>query len=297
MLFTKFYYFRVCFTDNFVGNNNNYPLKVLQEKQDQDKNVIFSPLSISACVGMLYLGSKGNTKDQIKRALFNHASDQELLTLAENLKGLFNVRSKAFNISLANRAYVQRSSPLLESYTNALTTKFSSDIVAVDFNDQTAEQINQWVSEKTNDKIKDLLPARSVGSSTRLVLVNALYLKADWEYKFDPQLTSPKVFYSTPTKNVTVNMMNAYRKYHMYKENSDVQVLGIPFRKLETGPELFMVFVLPKDRFGLKRYESKLNNIGQFNELFQQTNQVEIKEVMKVLDFSSIHITLSIFSH
>ena len=66
--------------------------------------------------------------------------------------------------------------------------------------------INNWVEEQTKEKIKDLIPSGAITSDTRLVLVNALYFKGDWDNKFDTKATLKQDFYTGSGKTVKVDM-------------------------------------------------------------------------------------------
>ena len=57
-----------------------------------------------------------------------------------------------------------------------------------------ARTINHWVKSETRDRITDLIPADSLNAMTRLVLVNAIYFKADRETEFEKDNTGPKMF-------------------------------------------------------------------------------------------------------
>ena len=78
---------------------------------------------------------------------------------------------------------------------------------------QSATAINQWVEEQTNAKIQKIITPDSLGPLTKLVLVNAIYFKGDWEAKFDKSKTSKGDFHVSPTKTVKTDMMFSVEKY------------------------------------------------------------------------------------
>ena len=73
--------------------------------------------------------------------------------------------------------------------------------------------INQWVEKQTNKKIKNLIAPGVIGPLTKLVLVNAIYFKGDWEVKFDKSKTSKGDFHVSPTKIVQTDLMFSNEKY------------------------------------------------------------------------------------
>ena len=78
---------------------------------------------------------------------------------------------------------------------------------------QSAAAINQWVKEQTNNKIQNLIGPESISSMTKLILVNAIYFKGDWEVKFDKSKTSKGDFHVSPTKIVQTDLMFSSEKY------------------------------------------------------------------------------------
>merc|ERR1712198_66283 len=61
--------------------------------------------------------------------------------------------------------------------------------------EEAADTINEYVEKKTRGLIDEIISLQDVGILTRLVLVNAIYFKANWKYQFNKQFTSP-MFYN-----------------------------------------------------------------------------------------------------
>ena len=78
---------------------------------------------------------------------------------------------------------------------------------------QSASAINQWVKEQTNQKIQDLIGPESISSMTKLILVNAIYFKGDWQVKFDKSKTRKGDFHVSPTKTIQTDMMFSKKEY------------------------------------------------------------------------------------
>jgi len=133
--------------------------------------------------------------------------------------------------------------------------------------------INQWVEDKTNAKIKDLLPDGTINSMTAAVLVNAVYFKGDWLNKFDPNSTQPGDFKASPSVKFRVNLMHATKKFD-YGRNRDLEfhVLQMPYK----GEELSMVVLLPFADDGLEALEGKLNAEVLLNAV-QETRNMKVE--------------------
>ena len=88
--------------------------------------------------------------------------------------------------------------------------------VGMDFGqaEQSRMAINEWVEEQTNKKIQDLIAPGSIRAWTKLVLVNAIYFKGDWQFKFNKEITRKGDFHVSKTKTVQADMMfNSEEEY------------------------------------------------------------------------------------
>ena len=115
--------------------------------------------------------------------------------------------------------------------------------------------INQWVEQKTANKIKDLLPHGALKPTTRLVLTNAIYFKGDWQTQFDKAQTKDEDFHLSPAQTKKVPLMHREGGFN-YFNGGTFQVLEIPYK----SNELSMVIFLPKDPGGLPALEESLTS-------------------------------------
>jgi serpin B len=103
-------------------------------------------------------------------------------------------------------------------------------------------EINDWVAEKTHDKIRDLLHKENVTSDTKLILVNAIYFNSAWLEPFDKAMTAEGPFRTGKDKQHNVSMMRRTGNF-LYGENSLAQWLKIPY----SIPGFSMLVLLPKE--------------------------------------------------
>ncbi len=118
--------------------------------------------------------------------------------------------------------------------------------------------INGWVESNTNNKIKEILKPFHLTQDTRLVLINAIYFKGNWEMQFNKDATKDEDFKISPDKKVKVPMMSLDMKginfpEFRYVETEDLQALELPYEERE----LSMLIILPKK--SLSDVEKKLN--------------------------------------
>lgn len=134
---------------------------------------------------------------------------------------------------------------------------------------ESREIINDWVAERTEDRIKDLLQENDVQSTTRLVLTNAIYFNAAWRFPFDEDATAPGDFTLADGSKVSVPMMTntAHMRYH---EGEGYQAVEVPYQETR----LAMVIVLPSD---LGEFEAGFDFVALSTLLgFQETRNVTI---------------------
>ena len=136
-------------------------------------------------------------------------------------------------------------------------------ITSVDYGNAEAacHTINTWVEERTESKIKDLIPSRILDGLTRLVLVNAIYFKGNWASQFDQSLTNDVPFWVTSDKQVQVPMMTQKHEFR-YGEGNGLQILELPY----AGDDFSMIVLLPREIGGLVKLEESLTveNLGRW---------------------------------
>ena len=219
-----------------------------------DRNICFSPFSISSAFAMTYAGASGATANEMRK--FLHYGEGIHDSNAALIKGLTGVPEASGRLLIANSIWPQRGYSLLSSFTGLLKKAYDAEVRPLDYK-KNAElsrlEINEWVADRTMEKIKDILPANSLNSESRLVLVNALYFKAPWLDEFSAAATSDADFFTAGGRR-TVRMMRSVR-YAPYFETEDFQVVKLPY---EQG--LFsMLIMLPRDRNGLSALEGKID--------------------------------------
>jgi len=209
-----------------------------------DGNILFSPYSISTALSMTYEGARGETAEEME-AVFGFLEDpSERLPSVAGIYNTLNEEGREYALHTVNALWVQQGYPVQEDYVDAIVSYYGGDVNALDFvaePDESRVTINEWVEERTNDRIKDLFPSGSIDADVRLVLTNAIYFKGDWLYEFDEEATSVEEFHVTPTTSVEVDMMSLRETFN-YAETDELQLLELPY----TGEDVSMLILLPK---------------------------------------------------
>jgi serpin B len=255
----------------------NFALDLFRTVSTPQANAFLSPVSISVALAMTYAGADGNTSAQMKRVMFPGVEDSKVHDKFSELMGLLNAPTDAaYKLHTANRLYAEGKYAFLPEFFDLLRSRYQSEVAMVDFvsaAEKVRSEINSWVSHITNEKIQDLIPTGVLDASTRLVLVNAIYFKGTWQKKFKEANTKKKTFHVQEGKEVQVDMMGQTASF-LYGGSEEVQVLGMPYRS-GGGRELAMFVLLPKERFGLEKFEQSLTG-EKFLDLIKKTSSTEV---------------------
>ncbi len=200
-----------------VDNNNAFTFDLYRSLQAQDGNLIYSPYSISLTLAMTYAGARGETESQMAQTL--HFLPQDGLHPAFNALDLqLAERGKAasdeetpLQLNIANAVWAEQTYPFLQSFLDTIALNYGAGVRLADFISQyetVRKEINDWVSNQTEEKINDLIPDGVLNPDTRMALVNAIYFKADWLSPFEAESTEDAPFHLLDGSEVTVPMMN-----------------------------------------------------------------------------------------
>ncbi|KFQ53183.1 Serpin B10 [Nestor notabilis] len=249
-------------------------------QEDGDKNILFSPLSISSALATVYLGAKGNTVDQMAKVKIGKSDIIHTAFKALNFE--INQPTKNYLLKSVNQLYGEKSLPFsfslaLQEYLQLVKKYYSAEPQSVDFvgaADEIRREINSKVEHQTEGKIQNLLPPGSVDSLTRLVLINALYFKGNWATKFEAEATRQRPFKINMHTTKPVPMMYLSDKFNWtYVESVQTDVLELPY----VNNDLSMFILLPSDITGLQKLEKELT----FENLSAWTSP-ELMEKMKM---------------
>nr|WP_164929846.1 serpin family protein [Brachybacterium faecium] len=161
-------------------------------------NAVCSPLSAQVALAMIGMGAAGSTRAQMEEVLGGPMDElaasantlaQVLAAVGDRERELAKEEApEPATASLVNGTWVQEGMEVREPFLEDLATWFGSGLFEADFVDEAAREqargeINGWVADSTNDLVEDIVPEGALTKSTRLVLVNALHLKAAWPKK------------------------------------------------------------------------------------------------------------------
>ncbi len=217
-------------------------------------NFACSPFSLATALTMTWAGAKGATADQMKKALHAEGTAADVLRATGAVIG--NLERGPNTFRSVNRLFGEKSYPLEPGFTETMKLA-AAPMEALDFKgayEAARGRINGFVSQQTEGKIQDLIPQGGVDGDTRLVLVNALYLKAEWSNQFEAESTRPASFEVAKGNEKKVPTMH-HTAHFRFAATDGVKLLEMGY----TGGDFVMTFVLPDAVDGLDAVEGRLS--------------------------------------
>jgi serpin B len=244
---------------DIVRGDNQFAVDLCAQldREQPDKNLFFSPTSISLALAMTAAGARGPTQSEMVKVLHLDADLTQAHAHYHQLLEKWNAvgEKRAYQLRVANRLWGQKGYPIHPEFLALTHEQYGAEMLLVDFAQAAAasREINHWVEQQTNGKINNLIPPASLNALTRLVLTNAVYFKGDWAQPFDKRNTREEDFTVSAQAKVKVPLMHQQTKMG-YAEEETFQVLEMPY----AGRELSMVVLLPKKFDGLPTLEKAI---------------------------------------
>jgi serpin B len=238
-----------------------------------NENLCISPYSIESALAMTFAGADGDTRAEMARVLhfasdsgnaapsfasLQHSLEEMSVKTAELAK-----KSKEFGgpiepitLNIANRLFAQKGYDFRQDFLSLVKQNYGAAFEPIDFTVNpaaAAQHINKWVADQTRDKIRDLIPENALNRLTRLVLANALYLKAAWADAFSAKTTQPESFHVRGGAPTNVPMMRKTARFG-YVKRQGFSAVSVPY----VGDDLQFLVLLPDEVNGLRAVESKL---------------------------------------
>jgi serpin B len=272
-----------------VSGNSAFALELYQAFREREGNLFYSPYSISLALAMTYAGARGETAQQMADTLHFALSQERLhpvfnsldLELSQRGQSAKGKRGREFKLNIVNDIWGQKDHEFLPEFLDTLAENYGAGLRVVDFKGAPEEAcitINEWVSDQTEGRIKDLVPLELILAPPRprLVLTNAIYFDVAWQYAFNKDRTKDGLFYLLDGNAVTVPMMRQTRTFG-YAEGDGYQAVEL----LYDGGELSMVILLPQ--------------AGQFEILEGSLDAQQASAILGKLERQEVRLTMPRF--
>ncbi|XP_063633839.1 serine protease inhibitor-like [Cydia splendana] len=221
------------------------------------QNFAVSPLSVWSVFSLLAEGSAGDTFQELMKELQlpqDLRATQELHLAAESI-----LRSNDPDLVIHKQAalFPECSLEIHQEFCQA-ANMYRTGVYSVDITNTTrlAHDINYYICVATEGQIRNAVKEEFL-RDLRLLIVDALYFKANWTHPFDPTATREEDFYNGQGKTIgRVNMMFHKASHNVGDSNSiGAQILEMTYGKHE---EFSMLILLPFEGMPLKTLLSNL---------------------------------------
>jgi serpin B len=270
-----------------VEGNSAFAFDLYHALSEGDNNLFYSPYSISLALAMTYAGACGETAQQMADTLHFTLSQDRLhpafngldIELSQRGEGAQGKDGEGFRLNIVNAIWGQKDYEFLTTFLDTLAENYGAGLRLLDFISAPEESritINRWVSDQTEGRIEDLIPQGLIDTLTRLVLTNAIYFNAAWQYPFDEKMTEDGPFYLLQGGQVTVPMMKQTESFG-YTEGDGYQAVELRY----DGGELAMVVLLPQS--------------GQFATFQETLDAQRVAAIIKALEPTRVALTMPQF--
>jgi serpin B len=272
---------------SLVEGNSAFAFELYQALKGEEGNLFYSPYSISLALAITYAGARNETAEQMADTL-HFILEQDRLhpafnwldaELASRDEGAEGKDGEGFRLNIVNAIWGQKDYEFLTEFLDVLAENYGAGLRILDFINETEKSrliINDWVSNQTEGRIEDLIPPGEIDALTRLVLTNAIYFNAAWEYPFDGNITADGPFYLLDSGQVIVPMMKQTESFG-YTEGKGYQAVEL----LYDGGELSMVILLPE--------------AGKFQAFEEGLQAQKISDIISSLQSTRVTLTMPQF--
>jgi serpin B len=276
-------------TGNITAQNrtnnpdNQFALEFYKQIADSEKNFFFSPYSISLALAMTYEGAEGETAEEMRKVLhFPESKEETRESFASNKRVMTQSPDEdKYIFKIANAVWAAEHIKFKKSFFEHIKSGYGAPVNTVDFKDpkprnNARKEMNRWTENNTEGKIKDLIKPTDLSTETIMVLINAVYFKAQWANTFKESKTKDDSFHAFD-ENITTAFMHQTKRMKYYKDNL-ISALEIPYY----GNKASMHILLP-------------HNSKNFDKLLNKLDTIYFNKIKETAEYTSVQLKLPKF--
>jgi len=254
---------------DFVNGNTQFAANIFQKfsDKDSDKNVFFSPFSLSMALSMVYQGADTTTKEEMTETLnYSGMSIEEINQSYIDYMNYFKNLYPQVELNVANSIWAREGFIAKESFIEKNKEVFDAPYSNLDFSkDESCDIMNKWISDSTKGKISKMLNP-PISDNIVMYLMNAIYFNGNWAEKFDVSRTKDGTFTNIKGEQKTVPMMNKKDAYK-YFASDELKAIELPYGSGNTS----MYCILPE-----------ADDVNDFISKFDNSKWDEIQSKLKL---------------
>lgn len=250
----------------------DFAVRLFRASEKSGENTLISPLSVLCALAMTANGAENGTLEEMEAVLgmSKEALNLYLHSYMENLP-----QNEHCKLSLANSVWFKEdeSFTVKEDFLQVNADYYNADVYQAPFNEQTCEDINRWVKEKTDGMIPKML--EQLTPDAVMCLINALAFEAQWAEVYEDIQVREGVFTKEDGATYEVEFMHGEERTYL----EDEKATG--FMKPYEGGKYAFVALLPKEGVSVSEYVASLDGTALHNLLSNPTNVKVITSIPK----------------
>lgn len=252
--------FKIC---ELTHDNNDFGFSLFNAVNNNSKgeNIFISPFSISAALAMTLNGARDETNVEMTETLkYSGWNKDSLNTAFRDLLQLLPDLDKKVKINNANSIWYRTGFEVLPDFLDVNKNFFNAEVRDKDFsNPNSVIEINKWIEDKTEGKIRDVL--KTLDPQAVMLLINAIYFKAQWKNEFDKKETKIEKFYLENGNQINVSMMHSSKMKLPFYQSSKFSMIDLPY----SDSVYTMSILLPNINHGVDEIINDMNIVNWEN--------------------------------
>ena len=267
-----------------VGGNSAFAFDLYHSLRDETGNLFYSPYSISVALAMTYAGARADTERQMADALQFRLPQESLHAAMNALDSRLTSRGQdgeGFQLTIANAIWGQSGYEFSLDYLDVLALNYGAGMRSINFAEapeESREIINDWVAERTEDRIRDLIPEGAIDGLTRLALTNAIYFNAAWHSPFQVEATRNRTFHLIDGTAIQAPMMSQTASFG-YLRGDGYQAIDLLYQ----GEEMSMTLLVPDE--------------GKFSQFEAVLDADTVDGILKNVRSERLQLTMPLFEY
>ena len=258
-----------------LQTSNHFAFDIFKEivlSEENDENLMISPLSMALALAMTYNGADGDTKEAFENVLhLNGLSIEEINQSYQKLvNALLSVDPKVI-MEIANSIWYRDDFSVEDDFININKEYYDAEVTDLDFADPASvDIINQWVSDNTHEKIDKIID--QIEPENVMFLINAVYFKGIWKYQFNKDDTKDEPFYEQNGDLLKDVKTMSFKEKINYTSNHLFQAVELPYGQ----GNFTMIVLLPKYNVSLNSLVSEMNPVNWENWMESFSNETSV---------------------
>ncbi|GMT22331.1 hypothetical protein PFISCL1PPCAC_13628 [Pristionchus fissidentatus] len=238
--------------------SSSLALSLLRHSPSPSESFVLSPFSLNSAFSIIHDGSKGTTEKELTNLLLKGCTPADVTSYYSSLTlSLSRNNNTGVSFTSANRFYVDSSISLKKDYQKHVEDKYKMKVAGIKLRvkNEAAKEMNTFVEEATNGKIRDIIKADQISDDAMAILINAIHFLGNWKFPFNPISTNAYMKFKGLKGEREMDFMNHYAKnFPVNKQNQFGTALILPYK--DENYRFF--FLMPEETSNIEKMRNDL---------------------------------------